>query len=319
MIRPATKSVTGVCPRVLLMVILSSVTFCAAQELAPRAYLVTPLHSNAITLSYSFMHGSLNVNGAVPVDNARGTYGVQILSYYHSFGFFGRSANVLANLPYAIGNFNGTLTEDQHLHRSGLVDSSYRVSVNLKGGPAMEARDFVKWKQKVLLGASLIVVAPTGQYDPTKLVNWGSNRWAFKPEFGYSQRWGHWIFDGAFGGWFFTTNHDFWSRNSYYSGTRSKTQTPIASLESHLSYDFRPGCWVSIDGNFWRGGTATVGGVENSATLQSNSRFGGTGVVRVSKHQLLKISYNNGAYIRFGGDYRTVSIGWQYSWLGKPN
>lgn len=33
------------------------------------------------------------------------------------------------------------------------------------------------------------MVAPTGQYDPTKLVNNGSNRWAFKPKFGYSERW----------------------------------------------------------------------------------------------------------------------------------
>jgi hypothetical protein len=47
----------------------------------------------------------------------------------------------------------------------------------------------------MLLGASLKIIAPTGQYDPTKLINWGINRWAIKPEFGYSQRWGHWVLD----------------------------------------------------------------------------------------------------------------------------
>ena len=31
----------------------------------------------------------------------------------------------------------------------------------------MPAQKFIKWKQKVLLGASLKVIAPTGQYDPT--------------------------------------------------------------------------------------------------------------------------------------------------------
>jgi hypothetical protein len=46
----------------------------------------------------------------------------------------------------------------------------------------------MKWHQKMLLGTSLKVTAPTGQYDPTKLINWGANRWGFKPEFGYSQR-----------------------------------------------------------------------------------------------------------------------------------
>ena len=57
------------------------------------------------------------------------------------------------------------------------------------------------------------MTAPTGQYDPTKLINWGTNRWSFKPEFGYSQRWGKWIVDGYAGVWFFTTNQDYWSRN----------------------------------------------------------------------------------------------------------
>ena len=118
----------------------------------------------------------------------------------------------------------------QHLYRSGLADSVYRFSVNLKGGPAMTPQEFSKWKQKLLLGASLKVIAPTGQYDPTKLINWGSNRWSFKPEFGYSQRWGKWVLDGYAGAWFFTTNHDFWSRNAYYPGTRSQSQSPIGCL-----------------------------------------------------------------------------------------
>jgi hypothetical protein len=56
----------------------------------------------------------------------------------------------------------------------------------------MPPQEFLKWNQKILLGVGLKVMAPTGQYDPTKLINWGSNRWSFKPEFGYSQRWGKW-------------------------------------------------------------------------------------------------------------------------------
>ena len=49
----------------------------------------------------------------------------------------------------------------------------------------MQPKEFAKWKQKRLLGLSLKVVAPTGQYCGTKLINWDSNRWAFKPELGY--------------------------------------------------------------------------------------------------------------------------------------
>jgi hypothetical protein len=143
----------------------------------------SPFKSGEI-VSWSFYDGNIDYNGALPINDGQETYNLSILSYYHSLGLFGRSANVVASLPYAVGNFQGILASDeQHLYRSGLTDSVYRFAVNLKGGPAMPVQQFVKWKQKVLLGASLKVVAPTGQYDPTKLVNRGANRWAFKPDF----------------------------------------------------------------------------------------------------------------------------------------
>lgn len=291
-----------------------------AQDLAPRAYLITPVHSNAVTLTYSFYDGSINFNGALPVSDAKGKYSVPIVAYYHSFSLFGRSANIVAALPYGVGHFQGTLKgAGQELYRSGLVDSVYRFSVNLKGGPAMPPREFIKWHQKVLLGAGLKVIAPTGQYDPTKLINWGANRWSFKPELGYSQRWGKWVVDGYAGVWFFTTNHDFWSRNAFFPGTRSQSQQPIGAFETHLSYDFTRRLWVSLDSNFWVGGAASPGGVENPLTKQRNSRLGGTAAIPISKHQSLKFGYSNGTYIQYGGNYQNVSVAWQYSWLGRPN
>jgi len=46
---------------------------------------------------------------------------------------------------------------------------------------------------KTILGINLRLVPETGRYDPTKLINFRTNRWASKPGLGYSQRWGHWI------------------------------------------------------------------------------------------------------------------------------
>jgi Putative MetA-pathway of phenol degradation len=300
------------------VVLVCSVHELGAQDLTPRAYVITPLHANAVTVSGSFYDGDINFNGALPVSDAKGTYSIPIFSYYHSFGLFSRSANVVASLPYAVGNFNGTVAgAGTNLYRSGLVDSVFRLSVNLKGGPAMSPRDFMKWKQKVLLGVSVKVIAPTGQYDPTKLINWGTNRWSFKPEFGYSQRWKDLQLDGYAGVWFFTTNTDFWSRNIYYEGTRSQSQNPIASFEGHLSYEAKPRLWASLDGNYWFGGKTSIGGVQNPVTQQANSRIGGTVSFPISKRQSLKFSYSNGTYIRYGGNYQNVTAAWQYSWLGK--
>lgn len=312
--------------RILLKLALSAIVTmwsleAYTQDLAPRAYVVTPMHSNAVTLTYSYSNGDVLLNGVVPITNSSGRIHVAVISYFHTFRFFGRSANVTASLPYGFGDFKGTvMTNETTAHLSGLLGTSFRLSVNLFGGPAMDVPEFRKWRHKTLLGASLKVTPPTGQYDPTKLINLGTNCWSFKPELGYSHRVNRWVFDAYGGVYFFTTNHDYFSRNQYSPGTNTQFQTPIGSFEGHLSRDFRPRLWASLDSNFWVGGVTKINGVENSATLQKNSRIGATVSVPVpmSKHQSLKVSYSNGAYVRYGGDFRNFSIAWQYSWLGRP-
>jgi len=291
-----------------------------AQDLAPRAYIITPIHSNAVTLTYSFSGGSILLEGAAPITDASGKINTSVVSYFHTLSFFGRSANITASLPYGVGNFQGKVRgTEATAYRSGLQDAGFRFSVNLLGGPAMDTKNFLRWRQKTVLGASLKVIAPTGQYDPTKALNFSANRWAFKPELGYSRRWGGWVLDAYGAVWLFTTNPEYFSHTRYSPGTNTRSQRPIGAFEGHLSYDFKPRLWASLDVNYWIGGRTSLNGVENPNTLQENSRVGATFSVPVSKHQSLKFNYSDGAYIHFGGDFHNVSVAWQYSWLGRPN
>jgi hypothetical protein len=304
---------------VCLAILPGVVASLPAQDLTPRAYVITPVSSNAITLTNIFNTGNLRFEGTVPIEGATGRLNVPALSLYRSFSFFGRSANVAATLPYGVGTFKGTvLGAEREAYRSGLLDSVFRLSVNLAGGPAMTLPQLREWRQKSIIGASLKIVAPTGQYDPTKLINLGGNRWAFKPEIGYSGRFGHFLVDAYAAVWFFTRNPDFFSRNEFVSGTHAQTQDPIYAFETHLSYDVRPRFWVSLDGNFWYGGRTSLDGVENPATLQQSSRIGITASIPITRRQAIKLGVADGAYIRFGGDYTIVSLAWQYSWIGKP-
>jgi hypothetical protein len=298
------------------MLIVVSVGTARSQDLAPRAYIISPVRANAITVTWSNYRGSLNLNGAVPITDASGTYNVPVLSYSRTFGFFGRSASISGSVPYGFGNFEGELNGTQkEAYRSGLFDSTVRFAVNLKGGPAMNVKEFLKWKQTWLIGASVKVVIPTGQYDPTKVVNWGINRWAVKPEIGFSRRWsGRWILDAYAGAWFYTAN------SQAYAGPVPKEQSenPIGAFEGHLSYDFpKRGSWASLDGNFWFGGMTTLGGVQNPDTRQTSSRIGGTFAYPLTRHQSIKVAYSGGTYIRFGGAYRNLQVAWQYAWIDK--
>jgi Putative MetA-pathway of phenol degradation len=301
-------------------VLVLSAVFASAQDLAPRAYVITPIHSNAVVVTYSYFDGDLIFDNSTPITGATARISVPIFSVYHSFNLVGRTASFTASLPYGVGNVRGTVMDTEtKAYRSGLFDTAFRFSMNLMGGAAMDVQDFRKWRQKTIIGASLRLVTPTGQYDPTKLINYGANRWGFKPEVGVSRRWGHWVLDGYAAVWFFTTNHEFFSHNQFSPGTNVQKQQSMGAFEGHLSYDVRPRLWASFDGNFWVGGRTTLNGVESPNSLQKNSRIGGTVSIPMSKHQALKFSYNRGAYIRYGGNLNNVSAGWQYSWQGRPN
>jgi hypothetical protein len=47
--------------------------------------------------------------------------------------------------------------------------------------------EFTNYHQNLIIGVSLAVTAPLGQYDSSKLLNIGENRWSFNPEMGISK------------------------------------------------------------------------------------------------------------------------------------
>jgi len=301
-----------------LLLALLAPALCAAQDLTPRAYVLLPVDSNAVIVTYAFSDGELLFDPTVPIEDAVGTLHAPVLTYFYAFDFFGRSANISGSIPYLIGDFSGTvLGVDRAVRRQGFADLPIRFSVNLVGGPALAAPAFVKTPPpRTTLGASVKVIAPTGKYNPEFAINIGTNRWSFKPEVGFTGHAGPMTLDMYAGVWFFTANDDYFTPAGAAPNTR--TQEPIGAFEFHVSYDVRPRLWISADINYWRGGKASINGVKNNSTLQANSRFGVTGSVPLTRHQAFKVSYSDGVVVRIGGNYKILSMGWQYSWLGMP-
>jgi len=296
----------------IICVGVGNVRAAMAQDLTPRAYLITPVGSNAVILDYSHLDGGLQLNGAAPVTGAHGKVNLATASYYHSFDLFGRAANFAITVPYGFGAFYGDIDQiPKSEERSGLLDTYARLSVNLVGGQAMRPAEFAHWRQAVLIGLSIEIQAPNGQYDPTRLINWGNNRWAFKTELGYSQRWGHWVLDVYGAVWLFTENP------AFFPGMQSQSEAPVGAVEAHLSYTVAPRLWVSLDANYWWGGQTSINGVATPGTNEKNSRVGVTAAIPITQHQSIKLSFSNGAYITYGGNYRNITIAWQYGWLTR--
>jgi len=90
-------------------------------------------------------------------------------------------------------------------------------------------------------------MTPTGQYDPKRVINIGTNCWAFKPEVAVSRALGRWALEGAFGVWLYTTNSQFY-------GNSTRTQNPLWSGQAHVVRLIRSRHWFAYDFTYFRGG-----------------------------------------------------------------
>jgi hypothetical protein len=283
----------------------------AAQELNPRAYAPMPTGANIVMAAYGRSSGGVLFDPSLPVENVHAVIHSSALLYGRSFGLFGRSANAVVALPYAWGEMDGLLAgEYQRITRSGLADLRGQLTVNLLGGPALAPREFARNRPSTILGVSLAVAAPTGQYDPAKLINIGSNRWSFKPEVGFSRTKGRWYLELYGGVWIFGTNKNFY-------GGSVREQDPLGTFQAHASYTFKPRLWLAGDATFYTGGRTTVNGTAK-ADLQTNSRLGAALALPVGRRSALKVSWSTGFTTRIGADFDSVGVAFQTVWSGRP-
>jgi len=292
----------------LFLSLAAATAACRAQELEPRSYSPNPTGVQFLALAYSRSTGGVLLDPSVPLTDVEARMNAGVVGYGHTFGLFGRSAIASLALPYVWGDVSGAIGEEQReVSRSGLADVRVRLGMNLIGGPALSAPEFARRQPKPTLGVSLTAVAPSGQYDPQKLINIGSNRWSLKPELGLSYPYGHWYFEGYAGVWLFTENEEFF-------GGSPRKQDSITSLQAHVVYTFRPQLWLAFDANYYRGGATTTNGVRD-ADLQSNTRVGLTVSLPAGTKQSVKLSWSNGVATRLGSDFSTLGVTWQYTWF----
>jgi hypothetical protein len=292
-----------------LIIVFSEQSPVVAQDLEPRAYTNIPVGLNFILAGYAYSAGGVLFDPAVPLDNANIKIHGSVLAYARSIKVGKMSGKIDMIVPYAwlsgTADFQG---EQVSREVSGLGDARVRMSVNFIGAPALPLSGFKDYRQDLVVGASLQIYLPVGQYDPEKLVNIGTNRFSFKPELGISKTLGHIQLELTGGATFYTVNNDFY-------GGKTRSQDFIGSLQGHVNYNFKRGIWAAVDGTYYWGGSTTLDGIEGN-DLQKNTRLGCTLSIPVSLHQSLKLYFSTGVSTRTGSDFDLIGVVWQYRWGG---
>jgi hypothetical protein len=285
--------------------VLTGVGSAAGQELEPRAYSPSPAGTTFVVVSVTRSAGGVFTDPSAPLTDVEADVGILGLAMGHTFALLGKSAMVLGVVPVTWGEASGRIGEDRReASRRGLADPRVKLSVNLAGAPPMAPSEFARRRRAPIIGASLTVVMPMGQYDPTKLVNLGSNRWSFKPEVGVSVPARRWTFDAYAGLWWFTDNE------AYYPGSSHRRQDPVVAVQGHVSYTLGRRAWVAANATWYGGGQMHVDGLPSADPFR-NARIGATWAIPVGTRQSLKVSYSDGAATRVGADFKTISGAWQ--------
>jgi Putative MetA-pathway of phenol degradation len=278
-----------------------------AQDAEPRSYTNTPVGLNFLIAGYLYSEGKIAFDPSSSITDAQFRSQTGVLAYVRSLDVWGKSAKFDVILPYSSFSAHGLL-DDQPRQRemSGFGDPRFRFSINLFGAPALSVKEFANYKQDLIIGVSLQVSAPLGQYDNSKLLNLGNNRWSFRPELGMSKALGPWTLEVAPSVTFFTDNTDFFNGSTF-------AQAPIYLVRGDIIYNFESGAWVSLEGSYFTGGRTTLNGVRAN-NEQTNTRAGLTLALPVDRYNSIKFNASTGITTRTGSEFSVFGVAWQYRW-----
>jgi hypothetical protein len=284
-----------------------------AQDLEPRILSTLPTGANFAIASYSFSTGNILVDNSLPIEGLESRLNNIVFAYARSFKLFNKLAKFDVILPYSFANFSGKVSEiDSTTSRTGFADPLFRISMIFIGAEPYTLKEYMKHKpKKFKMGGFIRIRPPLGNYDNTKLLNLGANRWALRTGIGISYIFSNKIIlEAQANTWLFTENKEFFNGNTI-------SQKPLLSAQIHFTYILKPGIWISASMGRSGLGETTINGIEQD-DLQKNSRYGLTFAYRLNKHSSLKAAYTSGITTRYGSDFTTFVLAYQYMWLDKP-
>lgn len=240
---------------------------CQAQELVPRRWSHLPMETNFAGGGYAYTGADIAFDPVLLIEDTDLQLHSFPLKYIRTFELLGKSARLDLLQSYHDARWSGLLDGvPTTVTRSGLSDLSLRFAVNLIGAPPLRGAEFKEYRAtadcETIVGAALVVQAPTGQYFEDKLLNLGTNRVTFRPQLGALHNRGKWSAEATVSSWIFTDNEKF------FNGNRLEVD-PLYTIQGHTDYTFRPGLWIGAGVGYGKGAQSTVSGIRKDDQKQN--------------------------------------------------
>jgi hypothetical protein len=186
----------------------------AAQDLEVRRWSHLPVGVNTLAVGYAGQDTRIYFNPIVGITDGTADLNAWVARYSHTFDWSGKTARIDVMLPYVSGTWQGLVdgVPGQRTIRDR-GDPWIRLGLNFYGAPANSGNAYRNYIAehpiRTTIGASLAVSPPLGDYDPTELINVGTNRYAVRPQLGMLHVRRAWSFELTGSVFIFQDNTDF--------------------------------------------------------------------------------------------------------------
>jgi hypothetical protein len=285
---------------------------CLSEELEPRRWSHLPIDTNFFGAVYAYTEADIGLDPVLKAENVEMELDTWGAKYIRTFALFDKMARFSIMQAYQEGRWSGLLDgTPKTIHRSGWADTRMRFAINLYGAPPLQGKEYAAYRAatevETIVGVGLAVQLPTGDYMDDKLINLGTNRFTFLPQFGVVHTRGAWSTETTVTVAFYSDNNDF------YNGHKLE-QDSLYIIHSHLIYTFRPGLWVGVSAGYDYGGKSTVDGTKKD-DLKQNLAWALSFGFSVNRHVGVKVAYiGTRTQESTGFDSDNFILGFSASW-----
>jgi hypothetical protein len=195
---------------------------------------------------------------------------------------------------------------------SGFADPSMQLDVNLFGTPPLKSNvDLLNYEPTFTLDAAVMLGVPLGEYDNKKLVNIGLNRWwgrlalPMVYHFGVFNPGQRSSFEVTPSVWLFGENDDFLGQNL--------ENDPLLQLEAHLTHDFTPGFYGSLDLLYRSGFDSEINGTVVGDELDIGN-LGFTLNYQATDNLSIRTAFSSNVFGDSDLDTSTLRLQFVYAW-----
>lgn len=279
-----------------------------AQDVEPRRWTPLPLGIHVLGAGYGLTDGDIFFDPLLQVEDVTVQVNSFIVQYVQPFKIGKKLARLDVLIPYSTARWDGLLVGvPTTVKRNGFSDPRLRFSLNLIGPNAIGPKEMMEYMSShpvnTIVGVSLAITLPLGQYFEDKLLNLGSNRFVFRPQIGMVHSRRSWSFELT-GSVFLYTN------NTNFASGKTKKQDPIFALQTHLIKRFNPKAWASLSFGYGLGGQSIVSNQSNNdarGNLLLSPAFG----YSITRKQALKVAFIRLESLKdIGADTNSFVIAW---------